>query len=313
MKVNILIPVFNDWESCSRLIQDIDLEFSKENSFLVHFFIVDDCSTDLIPYNFHERLKTIEIITLNRNVGHQRAIAIGLCYINDQAACDFVVVMDGDGEDKASDIAALLSNAKEQKDKIIFGTRKKRYEGFWFRLFYILYKNIYRLLTGKKISFGNFCAIPFSKVNNLVFVSDIWNHFSGGIIRSKLSYTSIDIDRGTRYHGKSKMNFFSLVIHGLSAIAVYTDVLAVRILFSTFGLISLSLFGILIVTGIRFFTPFAIPGWASFVVLSFLILIFQAFLISLLLLFNVLNYRTQRHFIPALEYKNFIMNKNGRF
>jgi polyisoprenyl-phosphate glycosyltransferase len=165
---------------------------------------------------------------------------------------------------------------------------------------------IYRLLTGKKINFGNFCAIPFKKVNNLVFVSDIWNHFSGGIIRSRLAYTSIDIDRGTRYHGKSKMNFFALVIHGLSAIAVYTDVLAVRILISTFGLITISLIGIFVVTGIRFFTPFAIPGWASFVVLSFLILIFQAFLISLLLLFNVLNYRTQRHFIPALEYKNFI-------
>ena len=302
MKVNLLIPVFNDWESCSQLITDIEKEISFKKEISVQYFIVDDCSTDdRLNFNCN-----VNIITLNRNIGHQRAIAIGLCYINDNAPSDYVIVMDGDGEDKASDITALLNKAVLEKDKIIFGTRKKRYEGFWFRFFYILYKQIYRLLTGKKINFGNFCAIPFKKVNNLVFVSDIWNHFSGGIIRSRLAYTSIDIDRGTRYHGKSKMNFFALVIHGLSAIAVYTDVLAVRILISTFGLITISLIGIFVVTGIRFFTPFAIPGWASFVVLSFLILIFQAFLISLLLLFNVLNYRTQRHFIPALEYKNFI-------
>lgn len=302
MKVNLLIPVFNDWESCARLITDIEKEVSFKKDVSVQYFIVDDCSTD-DQLNFSTQ---VNIISLNRNVGHQRAIAIGLCYINDNAPADYVIVMDGDGEDKASDINALLDKAVLEKDKIIFGTRKKRYEGFWFRFFYILYKQIYRLLTGKKISFGNFCAIPFKKVNNLIYVSDIWNHFSGGIIRSRLAYTSIDIDRGTRYHGKSKMNFFALVIHGLSAIAVYTDVLAVRILISTFGLITISLIGIFVVTGIRFFTPFAIPGWASFVVLSFLILIFQAFLISLLLLFNVLNYRTQRHFIPALEYKNFI-------
>lgn len=302
MKVNLLIPVFNDWESCAQLIIDIEKEIRFQKDISIQYYIIDDCSTD-------ERLDfspIVNVITLNRNIGHQRAIAIGLCYINDNAPSDYVIVMDGDGEDKASDISALLNKAVIEKDKIIFGTRKKRYEGFWFRFFYVLYKQIYRLLTGKKINFGNFCAIPFKKVNNLVFVSDIWNHFSGGIIRSRLAYTSIDIDRGTRYHGKSKMNFFALVIHGLSAIAVYTDVLAVRILISTFGLITISLIGIFVVTGIRFFTPLAIPGWASFVVLSFLILIFQAFLISLLLLFNVLNYRTQRHFIPALEYKNFI-------
>lgn len=302
MNVHLLIPVFNDWESVSQLVRDIEIAFQKEKEISIKFFIVDDCSTSEAPAFG----ANAQIIPLNRNIGHQRAIAIGLCYVNEHAPCDYVIVMDGDGEDKAADTLLLVRKAAEEKDKIIFGTRNKRYEGFWFRFFYVLYKQIYRLLTGKKISFGNFCAIPFKKVNNLVFVSDIWNHFSGGIIRSRLAYSSIALDRGTRYHGKSKMNFFSLVIHGLSAIAVYTDILAVRILISTFGLIVISLIGIFIVTGIRFFTPFAIPGWASFVVLSFLILIFQAFLISLLLLFNVLNYRTQRHFIPALEYKNFI-------
>ncbi|MBL7924991.1 MAG: glycosyltransferase [Bacteroidia bacterium] len=306
MKINILIPVFNDWESCACLIRDIRKCFQSYPDHEVQYVVVDDCSTDREEDRFDSAAGDLRIIRLNRNVGHQRAIAIGLCFLNDHANADYVVVMDGDGEDKASDIPALLAKAANENGKIIFGTRKRRYEGFWFRFFYFLYKSIYRILTGQRISFGNFCAIPFGKVNNLVYVSDIWNHFSGGIIRSRLPYGALPLDRGTRYHGHSKMNFFTLVIHGLSAIAVYTDILAVRILVSTFFLICIALIGILTVTAIRFFTPFAIPGWASFVVLSFLIIIFQAFLISLLLLFNVLSYRTQRHFIPALEYQNFI-------
>lgn len=306
MKVHILVPVFNDWESCGKLILEIKNIFQKDQSTQLNIFIVDDCSTEKMPSGGSFNSNDVCIIRLNRNVGHQRAIALGLSYLNDQAAGDFVVIMDGDGEDKPSDIPTLLNTAISEKEKIIFGTRQRRYEGFWFRFFYFLYKKMFRIMTAHKINFGNFCVIPYERVSNLVFVSDIWNHFSGGVIRSRIPYSSYPLDRGSRYFGSSKMNFFSLVIHGLSAIAVYTDILAVRILVSTFFTISLAVIGILVVSAIRFFTPLAIPGWASFVVLSFLILIFQAFLISLLLLFNVLNYRTQRHFIPALEYKNFI-------
>ena len=306
MKVHILIPVFNDWESSAQLISEIRSTFHSQSEIQLKIFIIDDCSTEVTPASGKFSEGEITIIRLNRNVGHQRAIALGLSHINEHSPCDFVVIMDGDGEDKPSDILQLLHQAGSEKGTIIFGNRQRRNEGTRFRLFYTLYKIIFRLMTAQKINFGNFCVIPFERVNNLVYVSDIWNHFSGGVIRSKIPYSSIPLDRGTRYFGTSKMNFFSLVIHGLSAIAVYTDILAVRILVSTFFLIAFSIAGIFAVSAIRLFTPFAIPGWASFVVLSFLILIFQAFLISLLLLFNVLNYRTQRHFIPALEYKNFI-------
>jgi hypothetical protein len=216
--------------------------------------------------------------------------------------------MDADGEDKPEDIPLLVEKAKAEKDKIIFGTRQRRYEGLWFRLFYFLYKIVFRSLTGKKISFGNFCAIPYKRLMNIVYVSDLWNHFSGGLIRSRIPYTSIPLERGVRYHGTSKMNFISLIIHGLSAISVYTDTLAVRSLIVTFAAICIATIGIITVAAIRFFTPFAIPGWASFVTLSFLIIIFQAFLISLLLIFSVLSYRTQNRFIPAVSYKSYIQH-----
>jgi polyisoprenyl-phosphate glycosyltransferase len=309
MKIWILLPVFNDWESCGILLRKAEQELNKRPEFDYSFIIVDDFSSQALPSDFGNDLThPFKILPLNRNVGHQRAIALGLCYVKDELPCDYVVVMDADGEDRPQDITALLDKAVVEVEKIVFAKRSKRFEGFWFRFFYSWYKFIFRLLTGKSIAFGNFCAIPYNKLKNIVYVSELWNHFSGGVIRSRIPYTSIPLERGVRLAGYSKMNFISLVMHGLSAISVYTDTLAVRILLSSIGLIFISLLSIFVVAGIKLMTPFAIPGWASYIVIGILIIIFQAFMISLFLVFNVLNYRTQQHFIPALEYKKFIEN-----
>ncbi len=304
MKYVILIPCFNDWEALSLLIKSIRKVTNATLFNQLQFIIVDDCSTLLAnQFNFTET--PIQIIHLNRNIGHQRAIAIGLSYIHFNIEFDHVIVMDSDGEDKAEHISDLI-NSKHTKDSIVFAQRTKRQEGPVFGFFYRIYKIIFSLLTGKKIEFGNFCIIPYHLLKNIVFVSEIWNHFSGGVIRSKVQYASIPLDRGKRLAGTSKMNFTSLIIHGMSAISVHIDTVAVRLLIFSVTMILSAFIGILVVSGIRLFTPFAIPGWASYLVLAFAILLFQAFLISLFLVFTVLTYRTQKHFIPAIEYKNFI-------
>jgi len=151
----------------------------------------------------------------------------------------------------------------------------------------LIYKALFGLLTGKVIEFGNFSILPFEQAKKLAYVSEIWNHFPGGVIRSKLSYNSVPIIRGTRLAGKSKMNFVSLILHGLSAISVYLDTVAVRIVISSLVLVVLSILVALVVSIIRLTTPYASPGWAF-------------------LVFTVLNYRTQKHFIPALEYHELI-------
>jgi len=306
MKVGILIPLYNDWASCAELLSRIRTVTAHGGVSSVQCFVVDDASTEPCPDALRTAYAETEVIRLTRNTGHQRAITIGLCHISAHHSLDYVVVMDGDGEDKPEDLPDLLRETDQHQGKIVFGKRNKRFESVSFRLFYSMYKWLFRILTGRTITFGNFCAIPFSRLQDLVHVSEVWNHFSGGIIRSGIPYSTLALDRGKRYRGSSKMNFISLVIHGLSAISVHTDTLAVRMLLSSLVLIGVLSVGILIVAGIRFFTPFAIPGWASFVVLGLLILIFQAFLISLLLVFSVLNYRTQRHVIPAHEYTHFI-------
>ena len=304
MKYIILIPCFNDWEALGLLLAKMQQTTDATLMGNISFLIVNDCST-MEPPDFENINSTIHILNLNRNIGHQRAIAIGLSYINFNLPCDNVLVMDADGEDKPEDIETLIKSKLAAKS-IVFAKRTKRQEGLVFGFFYKIYKMVFRLLTGKKIEFGNFCMIPFHLLKNIVFVSEIWNHFSGGVIRSKVQYSSIPLERGKRLAGTSKMNFTSLIIHGMSAVSVHIDTVAVRLLLLSISLIVSAFAGIIVVSGIRLFTPFAIPGWASYLVLAFSILLFQAFLISLFLVFVVLTYRTQKHFIPAVEYKNFI-------
>ena len=304
--VKILIPLYNDWDALELLLLEIRKCNSAELFAQLSFVVVDDCSSvtcDIQRFSGYN----LSIIRLWRNVSHQKAIALGLAYLTQNADFEKVIVMDSDGEDRPADIQALYEASVQTPDKIVFAKRSKRSEGLIFRLGYSVYKVLFGLLTGKTIEFGNFSILPFRQAQKLAYVSEIWNHFPGGVIRSKLPYTSIPIERGTRLAGKSKMNFVSLVLHGLSAVSVHLDTVAVRILIGSLAMMLLAGLGAIIVLIIKFLSPEnASPGWATTLVTASIIVILQAFLSSLFLIFTVLNYRTQKHFIPAKEYSDFI-------
>jgi glycosyltransferase involved in cell wall biosynthesis len=303
-QVTILIPVFNDEQSLNRLLSELVLPFKEFTGSKFSVLVVDDGSTESqsvsVPAFF-----SLQILHLQRNIGHQKAIAIGLAYINENITCNKVMVMDSDGEDRPEDAVALLRTSQTHTDKIIFAKRKSRQEGSGFRLFYRLYKIAFRILTGQKIDFGNFMVIPKQLLEKTVHYSEIWNHIAGGILKAGLPYESIVTHRGKRYAGKSKMNFTSLLIHGLGAIAVFIEVIASRLLIFSLLLIGISLLAILALIGIRTFTDLAIPGWTSTVVSAMLIVLLQSFLLSLFTIFLYLTSQSQRKFIPALHYKDY--------
>ncbi|ARK13596.2 glycosyltransferase [Fibrivirga algicola] len=306
LRINIVIPVFNDWEALLLLLQKIRETVAPALYDRFAFLIVDDCSATDLPRMPEPVGQSLSILRLYRNVGHQKAIALGISYLADQPIQYPTVVMDGDGDDLPTDIARLLETSEQQPGRIVFAHRSKRHENLLFRVFYAIYKSIFRSLTGKVITFGNFSLVPPQLVRKLAYVSEIWNNYPGGIIRSRLPYTAIPIERGTRLAGQSKMNFVSLVLHGLSAVSVLMDTTAVRIALFCVLTAGVSMVGIGIVTYVRFFTQTTVPGWAIYLVFSFFIVILQAFLISLLLIFIVLTYRTQQHFLPAKQYRDFI-------
>lgn len=298
------MPVYNDWESLSIIVGKINAIFSGQSRFAVSIVAINDGSTEFAD----EPTVGVEIVNLKANVGHQRAIAIGLQYINaEKDGYDYVVVLDSDGEDKPEDIMAMIAKCETSQDrKIIFAQRKKRTESVLFKAGYYIYKTFFHLMTGQKINFGNFSCIPAGLMKRIALLDNLWNHYSGAIIQSKMPYDRLLLDRGTRYAGHSKMNFTSLVLHGLSSIAVYFDFLSVRILkLSLYG-IGLCFVSVLCVLYLKFFTDSSIPGWTSSLILIIGSIILQLFSVTLIVLLLQLSSRKNIVAPNAEKYKAFI-------
>jgi polyisoprenyl-phosphate glycosyltransferase len=306
VKYVIVIPLYKDWESFEILVAKI-----KESLFghweYTKIVVVDDFSLLKLPNYLSSYGESITVLELTRNMGHQKAITIGLSFgVNTFKNALQFIVMDSDGEDMPEDIPLLQNAINEKGCGVCFAHRQKRNEKRSFRLFYKLYKYLFQMLTGKKISFGNFCILNAESAARIIHVSEIWLHFSSGVIKSKLNIGTIPTKRGFRYHGSSKMDYPNLINHGLSAIAVYSELVAIRITLIAIFMSFVSLISIGIIIGIKQFTTLAIPGWASFVTIGFLIIIAQFFSLGVLLSFVILSSKTVKNVNPALVYSEFI-------
>lgn len=314
LKIIFLIPVYDDWNSFEKLVRQLDSEF-RDGAWTVEILAVDDGSQNRFTKTFSAgdglaAIGRISVLELRRNMGHQRAIALGLTFVEANAACDVVLVMDGDGEDTPIEAKRLIERCiAENFTKIVFGRRTKRSENWQFRAFYKIYKIIYKLLTGQDIRFGNFSAVPSSALNRLVVISEIWNHYAAAVSKARIPYTEIDTARGVRLDGTSKMNFVSLVIHGLSAISVYGEIIGIRLLLSTVCLTVVSVVLIAIVTAVRLLTSLAIPGWATYVTSLLVVILLQFITLSLFFSFLVLTGRNSAIFFPQQDYRNFIRDE----
>jgi hypothetical protein len=231
-KIKVLIPIYNDWQSAFKLLEDVDLQVNDLN----HEFsiiIVNDCSTEkrsTNDFNF-KNLKSIKIINMKKNKGHARCIASGLRYIAEHEDYDYIIPMDGDGEDRAEEITLLINKVNDYPDKVITANRIKRSEGFFFKLCYLLHKYLTFVFTGQSIKFGNFICLPKFAVNKMIKEKATWSSFSGAVTKLFKDRKSIPSIRGKRFFGPSKMSFINLLKHSLSIIAVFKMILLIRSVF----------------------------------------------------------------------------------
>ena len=222
MKIKILIPVYNDWQSVFKLLENINSEVSN----IGHEFsviIVNDASTETKPEissNF-ENLNSIKIINMKENRGHARCNAAGLKHIFQNEEFDYVIPMDGDGEDRPEEIKQLVDNLNYHPGKPIVGERIKRSEGIFFKFSYFVHKIITSTFTGQSIKYGNFTCLPKSIVEKMINEKATWSSFSGSLAKITQDRATIPSERGTRYFGPSKMSFKNLLIHSLSIISVF--------------------------------------------------------------------------------------------
>lgn len=309
-RIIILMPVFNDWQAAGLLLADLDRVLGPEpGEFEV--LLVDDGSPAPVPEGFPgfvpRKLAEVSLLRLRRNLGHQRAIAAGLIHIHLERDCRAVVVMDADGEDRAEDVPRLMAEFRRLDQRsVVFAARARRLESAVFQFFYYSYRLVHRLLTGAPVRVGNFSILPRAALAQLAVVPEIWNHYAAGVIRARLVNTAIPIARGRRKSGNSRMNFVGLVLHGLSAIFVYADIVGARLFIGTLSLIALAAVILGALVALRMTLDPATRAWATYAAGLVLVILLQAVMISLVAVFSVIGSRVNATFIPVRDCPYFV-------
>jgi len=292
------------------LVPQLDAALSGQ-PIKAQLLLLDDCSptpapSDLVQVELKNTI-SVETLRLQRNLGHQRAIAIGLCFIHAERQCDAVVIMDADGEDKPEDVPRLIEMfLRERGGKVIFAQRGRRSASWTFRICYFLYRWEHRLLTGIAVKVGNFSIIPAAHVATLVVVSDTWNHYAASVFKSRIPYCMLPTSRGKRIAGESKMNFVALVLHGLSAISVFAEIVGARLTLAILTLVGFLMALLVAVPVIRWGTDLAIPGWATTAAGLLLVIVLQMLTVALGLTILVLFNRNNLSFLPVRDYRYFV-------
>jgi glycosyltransferase involved in cell wall biosynthesis len=307
--VTVLIPIYNDWDSLRILLREFEHALALE--YRLHLVLIDDSSTqpmpdDLIDYGLSV-VASATYLQLKCNVGHQRAIAIGLSWLASSNSSYPVVIMDGDGEDKPSDLPRMLRAFAEcGENTAVFAERTKRSESLLFKVFYRLYRGLHRVMVGFPVRIGNFSVIPFSYVQGLAVSNYLWYHYAATVVRTRMPFITVKTSRGDRYRGVSKMNFVSLVRHGISAIAVQAEVLSVRMLIAACIVTLLGLAALTAVLWIRFFTSLAIPGWATNVSGLIVLLLLQVLSLAFTFAMQSVSIHGNTSFMPARDCSIFL-------
>jgi hypothetical protein len=278
----VVTPVYEDVEASSRLFKELAAQF-QGRLFVV---AVDDGSVRQPLEVASLVAAAIEgvVIKLRRNVGHQKAIAIGLSYVADKLGPDQrVVVMDSDGEDLPSTIPALLDRLKDADVDVAVAHRKSRVETWRFKTFYAVYKRFFKMMSGRAISFGNFMALKPRSVKRLVAMQELPIHVAGAVIASKLRTGVCPLDRGPRYAGQSKMNFVGLVLHGFKGLMVFAEDVLVRVgiacgIFAGLAVVSAAVAVLLKVIG------YSTPGWFSIAFGLLIVMLLQTGALALMTL-----------------------------
>ena len=229
MKIKILIPVYNDWQSVLKLLDEINLNISKLDDEISVIIINDASNHDIQKEEKNlQNIQSIKILNMKINQGHTRCIATGLKYIFEEEDFDYVIPMDGDGEDRPEEIKLLLSQINISNNKPVVGERVKRSENLLFKVCYQIHKLITLVFTGKSIKFGNFTCLPKTTVEKMIKEKATWNSFSGALRKVENDLISIPSIRGNRYFEPSKMSFYNLITHSLSIISVFRKTFLIR-------------------------------------------------------------------------------------
>ncbi|HEX4141861.1 MAG TPA: glycosyltransferase [Candidatus Methylacidiphilales bacterium] len=308
MHLVVLIPILNDWVSVAEVITGLDQAFATSPDSL-SVLMVDDGSTIPPPARLgpYKKLAAVSVLKLKKNVGHQRALAVGLCHIAEKIKCDAVVIMDGDGQDVPADAARLVERMKQLPEpSAVFAERVRRSESLAFRFCYGVYKLLHLILTGLGIHVGNFSVLPAVYLDRLAIEPMLWNHYAASVMRARVPVDRVPTARGSRIQGESRLNFVALVVHGLSALACYGEIIGVRLILLSGFLFAFGLINLAVLIGLKLFTNIPVYGWTSTLVVLTLVVILQVATLVSNFTMQIISLRSMQPFLPARDYAWFV-------
>ena len=312
--IAVVIPCFNDWDSLRQVITEIDQAFAETQP--TRIIIVDDGSNTAIPSDiasaYYDHLDRVDVVTLGANMGHQRALCVGLTVALEDSEVEQFALMDSDGEDRPQDLSRL-SEALTAEIGAVVAQRGKRSEGSTFRFFNAIFRWLFRLFTGEKLDFGNFAILDRSTATRLVYMTDTWNNVPTSLMRSKAVIARLATDRGSRYKGQSKLGFVGLVNHGLGAIATFADVVFARlIVVASLAFSGTVLVGVAALV-VRISIGRPLPGWFALVTTALAIASLLVLIFLTLLTFVMLAQRRQTSLPPIVTAGDFIRAQHQVF
>jgi polyisoprenyl-phosphate glycosyltransferase len=283
-KIIVITPVYEDLEAFNKLLIDLEIEFLDK----VYVVAVDDGSVRAgLSREFWKSNLNGLIIKLKRNVGHQQAIFVGINWTAKFIGRkQIAVIMDGDGEDSPASIKILIHALNQPDIDVAVASRAKRSEPLKFKFFYNFYKFLFKILTGKKINFGNFMAMKQASLNRIAAMHESSIHLAASVLISNLNLHYSKINRGNRYAGKSKMNFSFLVLHGFRGLMVFFESILIRLAIFCGLIASFSILTTFVILALKFlnYTP---PGWSSIAIGIIMVVLIQTIMLSLISLMMV--------------------------
>ena len=261
ISTTVVMPCLNDWVSLDCVLDELDSSASHWGS--TNVIMVDDGSTSPIPVNMFQRRYEnlrLSLVRLQCNLGHQRALCIGLV-LAAQSPAQAIVLMDSDGEDRPQDVARLLEELQARNVDAVVAERGKRHSGNTFIALYRIFRLVFRLLTGRSLNYGNFMVLTPATASRLAHTPDSWNNIPTSLMRSRVSIAQLSVDRGERHAGKSRLGLVGLINHGLGAISVFADVVFTRLIVASSAALGLSALVGLAAVVTRIATGNPLPGW----------------------------------------------------
>lgn len=305
--LTVIIPVYNDWDPLLQLVPRVHDALKDQPGLRVSLLVVDDGSDTRAPVQLTAGRADLAVLRLKRNLGHQRAISVALAYLAEKVRPDFAAVIDGDGEDDPRDLPRLLERVSALSSPgAAFAERSRRAEGLVFKFFYLAYKILHLAATGCPVKFGNYSVINAGALSALSVAPETWSHYAAAAVKLRLAIVTVPTARLKRLSGSSKMNFFSLVAHGLGAMSVFGDIIGARALGAISALVIVVLALMAAVPAIRLGADLAVPGWATYSLGLLASTLLQLGMLAVVFAFLTLAGRQNSSFLPLRDYRYYI-------